>query len=52
MNKNKTHCNGGPFTVTLSTLKKKATSMEAAVEFKHLSTLQKMATSIEAVRVF
>ena len=33
MNKNKTHCNGGP--LPCQRFKKKATSMEAAVEFKH-----------------
>ena len=35
MNKNKTHCNGGLSPLPCQRFKKKATSMEAAVEFKH-----------------
>ena len=35
MNKNKTHCNGGLSPLLCQHFKKKATSMEAVVEFKH-----------------
>ena len=35
MNKNKTHCNGGLSPLPCQRFKKKETSMEAAVEFKH-----------------
>ena len=35
MNKNKTHCNGGLSPLSCQCFKKKASSMEAVVEFKH-----------------
>ena len=35
MNKNETHCNGELSPLPCQRLKKKATSMEAVIEFKH-----------------
>ena len=41
MNKNKKHCNGGLSSLPCQRFKKKATSMEAAVEFKHPLQLER-----------